>query len=473
MTKPTLFLLNLPGKAIYLRDYYCSKTSQADYLLPPADLVIQSGFLNDAFELVALDAVASGQSPFDVLKVLEQRRPEVVLFLAGAVSWTEDRAFLAEVARRFPAMRLIGMGDVFLEAGADRLADLPGVEAILLDFTTPDLARYLAGERATLENMVWRDGAVVRESPAPPAPRTHFSIPVPRHELFPPQTYRYPFCRRRRFAVVLTDFGCPFGCRFCVMPGLGYKQRAVENVMAEIRALHGMGIRESLFLDQTFGVGAKRIRQLLEELRPLKMDWTAFTRVDGVEDEILTRMQAAGCHTLILGVESGSEAIRKAQGKGITGEQIRRAFEWCRRHRIRTVATLILGLPEETLATVDETFSFLRNIRPDYCSFNVAVPRRGTALRKMAVERGLVDPQTLDMDQSGTRIAIRTVALSQVEVTWQLRRAIRQFQLHPAYIIKQLAAVRSAHELTLLLRQGAGVLSRFIKFGGGPHEAHS
>ncbi len=464
MTRPLLLLLNLPGSQTYLRDYYCSKVTQADYLLPPTDLIQQSGFLADRFDLWVLDAMAAHRPPADVLAEIAARQPAVIVFLAGAASWAEDRPFLDQLAARCPDTRLVGMGDVFLEAGAALLAEMPRIEALLLDFTVDDLARYLAGDRADLGHMIWRDGPAVRDRTAPSKPSNKpFVVPVPRHELFLGNDYRYPFVKRRKFAVVLTDYGCPFRCHFCVMSGLGYRQRAVDNVVAELDHVRQLGVRDLMFLDQTFGVNAARTCALLEALRPMGFRWNAFSRVDLLDEPQLDLMKAAGCHTLILGVESGNEALLKANRKDYTKDQIRKTFALCRRHRIRTVATFILGLPDETHETIAETFAFIDEIKPDFSSFNVAVPRQGTQLRQSAMELGLAAPGELAMDQSGTRIAMRTKALTQADINQYMKTAIRRFYFRPGYMMKQALAIRSWDEFTILARQGWGVISRYTR----------
>ena len=57
--KPKILLLNPPGKYLYVRDYFCSKISKADYINAPIDLVMISGVLNTGeFDLKVIDAVA-------------------------------------------------------------------------------------------------------------------------------------------------------------------------------------------------------------------------------------------------------------------------------------------------------------------------------------------------------------------------------------------------------------------------------
>ncbi len=490
MSKPRLLLLNLPGSRTYLRDYYCSKVSQADYLLPPTDLVMQSGFLEAAFDLYALDAIAEGLSPDAVLRRIANDPPAIILYLAGAASWDEDEAFLHRLHAEHPPIRLIGTGDVFLadlethQGGTasarprevpsghpptrtepPRIRSLPDsspiwsalphTEAALGDFTTPDLPRFLAGERIGLSGLIWPGSPPPIRSSA----RT-YSVPPPRRDLFPRTRYRYPFCRPG-FAVILTDFGCPYRCRFCVMPGLGYKQRPLLEIAAELHTLHATGVRDLLFLDQTFGLPAARARELLDLLKPLAFRWTAFTRADVLTDELLAALKASGCQTLILGVESGNAQVLAAQDKALTHNQLLAAFALCRRHGIRTVATLLFGLPEDTPATLAETMSFVHRLDPDYCSFNVAVPRRGTALRQEVLHNGLANPEQLAMDQSGTTVALPTHAMTREEVATALHQAIRSFYFRPAYLLRRLTALRHWSDLTVLARQAWGLWRRF------------
>ena len=454
MSKPRLLLLNLPGSRTYLRDYYCSKVSQADYLLPPTDLVMQSGFLDAAFDLYALDAIAEGLSPDEVLRCIAHDPPAIILYLAGAASWDEDEVFLRRLHAEHPPIRLIGTGDVFLEGDAHLWSALPHTEAALVDFTTPDLPRFLAGERAGLTGLIWPGSPPPIRSSA----RT-YSIPPPRRDLFPHTRYRYPFCRPG-FAVVLTDFGCPYRCRFCVMPGLGYKQRPLLEIAAELHTMHATGVRDLLFLDQTFGLPAARSRDLLDLVKPLSFRWAAFTRADVLTDDLLAAMKTSGCHTLILGVESGNAQVLAAQDKALTHNQLLAAFALCRRHGIRTVATLLFGLPEATPATLTETMSFVRRLDPDYCSFNVAVPRRGTALREEVVRSGLATSEELAMDQSGTTVALPTHTMTREAVAAALRQAIRTFYFRPAYLLRRLTALRRWSDLTVLARQAWGLWRR-------------
>ena len=133
---------------------------------------------------------------------------------------------------------------------------------------------------------------------------------MPRHELFPARGYRFSFARHADFATVLTDYGCPYPCTFCVIGTLGFGMRPLEDVLEEVDHVRGLGRREIFFMDQTFGVVKQRGLALCAALEERgDLSWTAFTRPDTADDEMLGAMQRAGCHTLIMGVESADDEV--------------------------------------------------------------------------------------------------------------------------------------------------------------------
>jgi len=244
------------------------------------------------------------------------------------------------------------------------------------------------------------------------------------------------------------------------MASLGYRYRPVDNVMAELQYLKKIGINELFFIDQSFAVKRERALQLCEEMTGEKMQfgWVCYSRVDLIDRELLRVMKKAGCHTIIFGVESASSAILKSYHKGYTKKDILETFRLCRDEGVRTVATFILGLPEETLETAHETVEFLKSIDCDFASFNVAVPRAGTGLRQNAIRDGLIADTEEIMDQSGTTIAMPTHHLTAEQVRDLKTTALRRFYLRPSYLLRRLLGIRSIYELREQLYEGFSLL---------------
>ena len=139
-----VLLLNPPGRTTYIRDYFCSKTTKSNYLFHPIDLVVLSGTLASEHEVGVLDAMAERLDPAAAHARIARFGPAVVVALVGAVSWEEDRAFLADVARS--GVRVLALGDVLQEhAEPSKRADR-GLYRVVLDHPGdlfPDLLRVV------------------------------------------------------------------------------------------------------------------------------------------------------------------------------------------------------------------------------------------------------------------------------------------------------------------------------------------
>jgi len=454
-----VLLLNPPGSRIYIRDYFCSKTTKSNYLFHPIDLLALSGTLASRHEIAVLDAIAERLAPAAAHARIEALSPEVVVSLVGSASWPEDRLFLGELCRR--GRRILAIGDVLQERSEARLAEEPWIEAALHDFTNDDVLLYLAGDPGGVSRMTLRAGSGRIERVERGSRTGHYRIPRPRHELFPRNGYRFSFARSEPFATVLTDYGCPYPCTFCVIGTLGFKARPVADVLEEIDELRARGVRELFFLDQTFGLLRDRAVELCSALADRgDLSWTAFTRPDMARGELLDAMVRGGCHTLILGVESADEGVLAAYRKGYRTQQVREGVANARQAGLRTVGTFVVGLPEDTEESLRATLDLAIDLDLDFMSLNMAVPRFGTPFRERALALGLAREEDLVMDQGGARAFLPTRTLSSGRMLALKKRMVRRFYTRPGWIARRIAGVRSPSELARQVREGAALLAR-------------
>jgi len=462
MSKSKVLLLNPPGDKVYLRDYYCSKVSKAGYIYEPPDLVILSGIIAQKHDVQVLDCIALGLSVHESLERVIDYSPDAIIFITGLASFKRDFQFLREVKSRCRSL-LIGSGDVFMEDCTKRLAENDFLDAILLDFTDESILSYLDGVRS-VRNIVCRGAGGIIEGERVRWGGEEFDIPSPRHDLFPLERYKYTFVKKKKFATVLTDYGCPYKCTFCIMSRIGYKVRDVDGVLEELRVLKGVGITEIYFDDQTFAADRRRTVRLLEAMirENLRFGWCCFFRADLADEGLIMLMKLAGCHTIIFGVETASQGLRDEYSKGISGEQIEAAFKLCRKHGIDVVATFIIGLPGETREMAEETIQFALKCGCDYASFNVAVPRVGTLLRKEAQASGLIGADLVEMDQSGGTVVMGTAQMGIDEIKSMIDRAVLRFYLRPSYLLWRLSRIKSTYDLTSRLDGMFGILKNIL-----------
>ncbi len=456
-----VLLLNPPGRETYIRDYFCSKTTKSNYLFHPVDLLGLSGTLAERYDVQVLDCMAERLDPAAARARVDAWDPAVIVSLVGSVSWDEDRVFLAEL--HASGRRVFAIGDVLHEDAEARLGEEPWLEIALDDFTNLDVVYGIERDFASLERATWRDARGMIHARHATHAAKEFRLPRPRHELFPKDGYRFSFARQPRFATVLSDYGCPYPCTFCVIGTLGFKTRPVEDVLEELDTLRADGVNEVFFMDQTFGIRRERAFELCDALAERgDLSWTGFTRPDTADDEMLQAMKRGGCHTVIMGVESASDELLSLYKKGYDASSVAGAFERAKAAGLRTVGTFIVGLPEDTRETLEDTLRLAQGLELDFMSLNVAVPRFGTDFRGQAIEDGLASRSDLVMDQGGAAAHLPTGAMTRDEVLSFKKQMVRRFYLRPSYLWRRLRTVNGPTEFIGQVREGLALLGRNV-----------
>jgi radical SAM superfamily enzyme YgiQ (UPF0313 family) len=455
-----VLLLNPPGDKLYIRDYYCSFSSKADYYWPPQDLIVLSGLLDGSFQVGVLDAIINRVDARSCLERILKGGYRAVVFATGTATLKSDLALAAALKAARPETTVVASAGILKFEGRSLLERHPQLDACLTDFSEPGLADYLAGERRRpLRGLIYRrDGGLQESAERPPR---DFSIPVPRHDLFEFRKYRIPIARRRPFTVVVTSLGCPYRCGFCTAGAWGYRARPVDNVLPELEYISRLGVREILFQDPTLSISTNRVVDLCRRMvsAGLRFSWSCNADIHTLDEEKISWMKRAGCHTVSVGIESGDDGLLKRYGKPITSDMARRTVGLLNRHGIRVLGYFILGLPGETHDTALKTIALAKSLKLDIASFAVATPDIGTRLREEAVAKGWI-PAGLDSWDSTDYPLLSSGDMSPEDI-WRMRRlAVRSFYLRPSYILRKLSQVRSPADVKML---ASNALSLFRK----------
>jgi anaerobic magnesium-protoporphyrin IX monomethyl ester cyclase len=460
MTKTRVLLLNPPGDKLYIRDYYCSFSSKASYYWPPQDLLALSGILSRDFDVHVLDAIIPKQTPEDVLAAIASLDPAAVVFTTGTATLKGDLELMERIRAAKPEIKITASAGIMKFIGRELLEQNPVLDAVLLDFSDSGLIPYLADTKtAPYSSLLLRGPAGIVEGP--PSAAREFAYPVPRHELFDFRKYRLPIARRFPFTVVVTSLGCPYHCGFCTAGAYGYKVRNVDNVLEELKALAGLGVKEILFQDPTFSINTRRVVAICRGMIEAKLDltWSCNADLHALDEDKMAWMKKAGCHTVSVGIESGDQAMLKKYSKMITVEEVRAKVARLNDHKIKVLGYFILGLPGETRESAERTIALARSLKLDIASFAIATPDLGTRLREEAVAKGWIPAGLAAWDSTEYPI-LETGTLSKEEI-WDLRRkAVRSFFLRPGYILGKLFGVRSPRDAASLVSNALALLRK-------------
>lgn len=455
-----VLLLNPPGKKSYLRDYYCTSISKSDYYYHPIDLLYLSGTLKLAHGVSFVEALREEFTNEETLQKIKNLSPDVVICLVAAPSFDEDIAFLTDLHKQLPQIKIVGTGDIFREYRERMFTLMPFLSGSLVDFSTNDILEFLRGPSGkAINNMIYRhnDQLVVG---AEKHDNGQFRIPMPIFDLFNRKHYAFPFVRQEPFMSVLTDFGCPYKCTFCPISTLGFKMRPVEDVIAEVKEVWNVGYREVHFRDQTFAVNKERTLKLCNAIGATlpRLTWSCFSRVDVLDEDRVKAMVDNGCHSVIVGIEFDDDQMQKLFKKNINRNQMFDTIKICHKHKLNVAGTFILGLPDHDEEALMRTSALAQALDLDFASFNLATPRLGSVWRRQLLDDDQIDEEDLKMDTIKGARSFKRAKLNQEQLSRLRSKIERDFYLRPSYILKRLRALHSITEFKTLLRNGSFIL---------------
>jgi len=191
-------------------------------------------------------------------------------------------------------------------------------------------------------------------------------------------------------APILTSRSCPFKCSFCGMNlvmGARFRSRSAEEVFKEIEYLYSVhNVRYFNIMDDNFTLDKKRIKKICRYIIDNKLD-ISFDMPNGImtatlDDDVIDALAEAGFAYCFLAIESGSDYIRNTvMHKQLSKETIFRVVNSFRRHpEVHLAAFFLMGMPEETKETLDETYDLIEALDIDSFKMSVATPFPGTKL---------------------------------------------------------------------------------------------
>lgn len=271
------------------------------------------------------------------------------------------------------------------------------------------------------------------------------------------------------YVSLYTGRGCPAQCIFCLWPqtigGHKYRVRSAQNVAAEMAHAQKLfpQAQEFFFDDDTFTANLPRAREIAKQLKPLGLTWSCNSRAN-VNYETLKLMKDCGLRLLLVGYESGNQAILDRIKKGVSVEEMRQFTRHCHELGIIIHGTFILGLPVETQETIEETIRFAMELDVFSIQVSLAAPYPGTELFELARQNGWFSPQdkTKVIDAQGIQdSSLQYPGLSKEHIFEEVERFYRQYYLRPRPIWRIVKTMlRDKNVMVRRLREGY----EFFKF---------
>lgn len=418
----------------------------------------------DGYIVSFVDCYLDGHSPENVLKIVMKENPLFVGISVNIAS-TKNASLLTRVLTQNGVYVVLGGPQVtvfpektMIDSGADVGVIGEGEAAII------DVARNLSSginDMSKITGLIYRVGAEYKTTEEREPIKDLDSLPFIPWEIFPHMRYAQdtPELERKPFGWISTSRGCPWACNFCSnihVWGRKYRSMSPKRIVDEIAYLNSeLGIKALDFREDNFTVKRDRVLQICQLIkdRGIDVEWMCESRVDIVDNELLSEMYTAGCRAIYFGIESGTQRVLDFLNKGFKLGQAVDALNLCRKNNIRTIASVMIGVPTQTMKENLETIDFLKKIRPDVVYFNAFIGIPGSATYDYIEKKGLVYKRTGDIILANSEF-----------LSWPEKLALKQkaeiaYNLSPRILVGHLRRMG----VRRFIKKGTVTFKRYLK----------
>jgi radical SAM superfamily enzyme YgiQ (UPF0313 family) len=206
----------------------------------------------------------------------------------------------------------------------------------------------------------------------------------------------------------ISSTGCFFRCSFCADPFV-YKRKwtaiSPEIMVDKLAELYEKYQFTDLNLqDETYFTYRDRVIEIAEGFikKGLNFTWAATMRADqgsrmSIEDFKICKK--SGLRRLLIGVESGSQEMMDWLKKDIKLEQVYMCAERCKEIGIAVQFPFIVGFPDETDKSIEETVKVALELNSMHPNFHTPIfyfkPYPGTPITDNVIKNGYKLPSTV------------------------------------------------------------------------------
>lgn len=392
------------------------------------------------YEVDYYDAMSLWHEWPDIRKRIQLFRPDVVATTAYTASIVDAIELLALAKDENPAVITV-LGNVH---GTFCYEEVLRTEHASVDFivrgegevTLPSLLACLnaGGDPKNVKGLAYWDQGGVVATPSAPYIQDLDSLPAAWNLLEWP-IYRYRARNDARLAIVSSSRGCRQQCSFCSQQlfwGQTWRARSPENFVDELEMLHDRyGVEVAMLADEIPTLDRERWVRILDLLieRQVGVNLLLETRVDDIlrDGDIMHRYREAGVEHIYVGVEAGSQKTLDLFRKETKVEQSKAAIDIINGADIVSETSFVLGMPDDTPATVAATVELAKHYNPDMAFFLAIAPWPYAELYPQ------LEPYVGTRDYRKYNLVepvIKPKAMTMPELERELGKAAQQFYMH-------------------------------------------
>ncbi|HEY3251642.1 MAG TPA: radical SAM protein [Ignavibacteria bacterium] len=367
-------------------------------LYAPLGTLYAAAYLREKGFGVSLFDTMLADSEEDLLAELKRHKPEFMVIYDDVFNYLtkmcltrmRQAAFrMSEIAKDF--------GCTVIVSGSDAVDHLEkyfmhGVDYVICGEGEITLGSLIAGREETnrspedIEGLAFIKNGSIFRTPSRKVLKELDSLPFPAWDLIDVPKYKELWYKHHGYFSMnmVTTRGCPFHCNWCAKPIYGqvYNSHSPEYIARQMKELKERYSPDHIwFCDDIFGLKPGWTTKFDEVVNKekVKNPFKCLSRADLLlQEDNISHLANAGCESVWMGAESGSQKILDAMDKGTTVEQIYESTRLLKKHGVKTCFFLQFGYTGETGAEINQTIRMVRDLMPDDIGISVSYPLPGT-----------------------------------------------------------------------------------------------
>ena len=470
-------LLIVPPEQYFIESYVTRKLDKGREFRQKLGIMYVAGAVRDTLGITPkiVDCLADGLDLNGLKTLVKSEKPDLACFSVLTFNLLDCLESARAIKEASPATKVC-FGGFHVSIYPMETLKLDGVDYVVFgegEETFPELVECLkeSANSPIYEKLKGIDGiGFFSDEGKPVINRERKAIgkldqlPMPAHDLIDMSKYTVVLADEATVGAIQTSRGCPSKCVFCDIRMTRYRYRTEKHVMEEIKLLKTMGIKEFFVLDDTFTINRKRVMRLCELMiqENTGVRYKISSRIDKIDEEMLEALAKSGCYRIHYGIESGSQRVLDFLEKEITIEQIEEVVAMTKRAGIEVFAYMMVGIPTETEADMEESFKLIRRIMPNHVNYSICTPFPATLLYRQALEKSDFEGDYWHEFAKNPHPDFKIRTMNEYFDEPQLRqiqdRALRHFYSSPKVILREVIRTRSLKQLLVKIRLGLRLL---------------
>lgn len=365
---------------------------------PPLGLAYIGAILEkNGFEVKILDLEVEPMDKEEYKKFLRGEKPDLVGFTAWITNFYIAKQVINFTKEILPSTLTVLGGPAMSNFKERILKKVSGLDIGIYgegDYTFLEVAE---GRKInSIQGIMYRENNIIKINPPRPLIKNLDNLPWPARHLLNMERYAQP---KNLPLTILTSRGCPYQCTFCTtfqVYGRGWRGRSIKDVVNEIefilkRYSHLSEDKTIHIIDDLFAPTPERIIDFCNEIlnRNLKLGFSIWgMRSDLLNKKLVKLLKKAGCKSVFLGIETGSQKVLDSTQKKIKVSQTEKSVRMLKDYGIRVNGNVMIGNIGENYHTSLKTLDFVKKLDLDFLSFNFPLPTPGTPLYEAVKRNG-------------------------------------------------------------------------------------